>query len=170
MPKAATKDTALPIERLCELFEYDAASGAVTNGSVRRGRAKFGAVAGSIDKYGYRMIIVGGLVYPAHRLVWYLYYGRWPIGQIDHINMDFTDNRIVNLREATMTQQRANQKVRRDSKTQSKGVQITAEGNYRARIKRNGIVRRLGVFKTPQEAHAAYIAAAKGLFGEFARP
>jgi hypothetical protein len=34
-----------------------------------------------------------------HRLAWFLVYGEWPIGVIDHINRDPLDNRIENLRD-----------------------------------------------------------------------
>jgi len=42
-------------------------------------------------------------------------------------------------------------------------------GQWRAVIGRNGQVIYLGRFATPQAAHAAYVAAARKLFGKFAR-
>ncbi len=37
--------------------------------------------------------------YLAHRVIWALYYGKWPPEDmvIDHRNMNKTDNRIINL-------------------------------------------------------------------------
>ena len=121
------------------------------------------------NKYGYRVIVINGLVYWAHRLAWFMYYERWPQHQIDHINMDPLDNRIENLRVATMTEQRANQRVRKDSKSGIKGVQKTRQGTWSARISKDGVTYRLGIFDAPEKAHIAYIKAAQTLFGKFAR-
>jgi len=46
----------------------------------------------------------------------------------------------------------------------------TPSGRWHASIQKNGRPRYLGLFSTPQEAHAAYVDAARKLFGEFARP
>jgi hypothetical protein len=37
----------------------------------------------------------------AHRLVWFVTYGKFPNGDIDHLNGDRSDNRIENLRDVT---------------------------------------------------------------------
>ena len=42
-----------------------------------------------------------GKNYVAHRVAWAIYYGAWPEGEIDHINGDPSDNRIVNLRDVS---------------------------------------------------------------------
>ena len=47
-------------------------------------------------------------------------------------------------------------------------VQIE-KGRWRAEIYKDGRAHRLGTFATPEGAHAAYVAAARKLFGEFAR-
>jgi hypothetical protein len=49
-----------------------------------------------------------------------------------------------------------------------KGVAHAKGGHFRAYITKNQKRIELGTFKTPEEAHAAYIAVARGLFGEFA--
>lgn len=167
MPKAATAETAKSLNELCDLLSYDLLTGKISWKVKRngyRGSVKPGVEAGSIDKYGYRMIVIDGFVYPAHRLAWYIYYGEWPTKQVDHINMKPLDNRIENLRLASMTQQRANQRVRSDSISGLKGVKFQGK-RWGARIK--GI--NLGIFDTPEAAHEAYKAAALVHFGEFAR-
>lgn len=56
---------------------------------------------GSKDKDGYLRIRAYSKQYLAHRVAWYLYYGKWPDTILDHINCNREDNRIMNLREIT---------------------------------------------------------------------
>jgi len=51
----------------------------------------------------------------AHRVAWFSHHGRWPLGEIDHINKDKADNRIINLRECTRGQNVAAQWDRKRS-------------------------------------------------------
>lgn len=59
---------------------------------------------GSFDKDGYLIIKIKGKQYKAHRLVFAYFNGRFPHGEIDHINRNRADNRIENLRECTRQQ------------------------------------------------------------------
>ncbi len=43
-----------------------------------------------------------------HRAVWAVCKGEWPKGTIDHINNNVDDNRIENLRECSMSENRFN--------------------------------------------------------------
>ena len=45
----------------------------------------------------------GKLIY-AHRAAWAIHFGEWPKGEIDHINGDASDNRIINLRVVNRTE------------------------------------------------------------------
>ena len=54
---------------------------------------------GSLDKDGYLILKIKGKQYKAHRLIFAYFNGRFPNGEIDHINRNRTDNRIENLRE-----------------------------------------------------------------------
>lgn len=56
--------------------------------------------AGCVDKEGYVRINIFGTSYLAHRIVWLMFKGDWPAGQLDHINRKPADNRIENLRES----------------------------------------------------------------------
>ena len=56
---------------------------------------------GSYDKDGYLIIKIKKRQYKAHRLVYAYFNGRFPEGEIDHINRKRSDNRIENLRVAT---------------------------------------------------------------------
>ena len=89
---------------------------------------------------------------------------------VDHINMNGLDNRRCNLRPCNKSQNMANRGACKNNKLGIKGVSYCkATGRYRADINCNGKRRNLGRFATPEEAAAAYITAAKILFGEFAR-
>jgi len=81
---------------------------------------------------------------------------------LDHVNGDRTDNRIANLRVATHAQNMQNK--RPWSRTGFKGVKRAKSGRYEASIQREY----LGVFDTPEAAHAAYSAEAKRRFGDYA--
>jgi hypothetical protein len=90
--------------------------------------------------------------------------------EVDHINGDKLDNRRANLRVATKTQQRQNQRVTRRNTSGFKGVsRISSTGRWRARIKVSGRQMPCGVYATAESAALAYDAAAREYFGEFAR-
>lgn len=88
--------------------------------------------------------------------------------QVDHVNCDTLDNRRSNLRFATNAQNVMNSGVRRDNQSGLKGVGKHKSG-WTARITVSGKTTYLGLFRTPEEAHAAYSSAAKIMHGEFAR-
>jgi len=64
-----------------------------------KGRAKSGDLAGTQEDTGALKLVFNRRLYKLHRLAWFLYYGVWPKEEIDHINHDKLDNRIINLRE-----------------------------------------------------------------------
>jgi hypothetical protein len=47
----------------------------------------------------YIHVNIAGIKVRAHRLVWRLCTGNWPVNDIDHINGDSLDNRLCNLRD-----------------------------------------------------------------------
>jgi hypothetical protein len=149
-------------ERLRELLAYDPETGAFT---WRVGQ-RAGKVAGSVHSKGYARIWVGGRSYRAHRLAWLYVTGAWPVAQLDHANGARDDNRFVNLREATNAENGHNRKT--NNPCGFKGVRQQKK-RWCARIGKNGRRIFLGLFATPEEAHAAYVAAATEHHGEFAR-
>lgn len=159
------------------LLHYDPETGVFTwllrDGSDWRTRSwntKWaGKVAGGITQFGYWRIPIRGEAHQAHRLAWVYVNGSIPDGYcLDHINRDGIDNRINNLRLATPQQNSANQRQNRNSKAPFKGITFQ-DGGWAARIKIRDKSFYLGTYKTPEEAHAAYVDAAKTHFGEYAR-
>jgi hypothetical protein len=167
-------------ERLKELLRYDPETGLfywlerpVRLGFERTDKTWNVRYAGKIagDEFGKLRprirISVDKRRFQAHRLAWLWMTGEWPAEEIDHKDMNPLNNKWENLREATHSQNGMNRKSR---SKYAKGVTIhKPSGLFQARIYKDGRCRCLGYHKTPEEAHRAYIAAAKDLHGEFAR-
>lgn len=89
---------------------------------------------------------------------------------VDHINGDTLDNRRANLRTATPGQNMQSKRPSSLSQTGLKGVGWhKARGKFHARIQLQGMRYHLGYFASAEQAALAYDAAARLLFGEFAR-
>lgn len=86
---------------------------------------------------------------------------------VDHIDHNRLNNQRCNLRVCTRSQNRANGKMAITNKTGRKGVVMQGK-RYVAQITVHKKVIRLGAFSTPDEAHQAYLTAARAYFGEFA--
>ncbi len=128
--------------------------------------------AGYVDAHGYVRItltVKGQKHYiKAHRLVWFWVTGAWPPEDIDHINMDRSDNRIANLRLATRAENRTNTRAQSNSKSGIKGVSFDKVNNlWRVNITKDGKTKNLGRFLTLEEAVAVRQRHAIALFGEF---
>jgi hypothetical protein len=160
-----------------KLLAYDPETGRLTwrvrPGTDRDTRAwntrYAGKPAGSLTNDGYVKVSVCGQTFLAHRIAWSIATGNWPDCEIDHKDGNGLNNSFSNLRTATRTQNMANAKRRSDNSTGWKGVS-RARGRYAALIRINSRKIHLGCFATPEEAHAAYVEAAKKYRGEFARP
>lgn len=133
-------------------------------------------LAGTIAKaragYQFRKIVIEGLDFKQHRLVWILRYReRLPVEtHVDHENNDSLDNRPGNLRPATAQMNCANARLSRANRTGFKGVSVHECGKFVANITVNRHMKYLGLYDTAEEAAAVYAAAAEKYFGEFAKP
>jgi|KBSSwiStaDraftv2_1062776.scaffolds.fasta_scaffold633658_2 hypothetical protein len=161
-------------DRLWEVLRYEPDTGKFFWLKRPGGGARtdlVGKQAGCVNDKNYRVIMIDSKEYAAHRLAWLYVYGDWPANQIDHINRNRTDNRIVNLREATGPQNCANAKAR-SSRSGLKGAHWNKRygGKWSATIHRNGRAQWLGYFSTAKKAHTAYCKAAKGVDKEFFYP
>lgn len=165
-----------PIAALHQLLDYDPEGGAL-RWRVDRPQAASGALAGSLDRDGYRRITltVDGVRYRiyAHRVAWAMSYGVYPQELIDHIDGDPGNNRLSNLRQATHAQNMANMrsKLRTKNPGLPRGVALgpgMRTRPYAARIKHGGRRLHLGYFATPEEAGRAYDMAAAQFKGDFA--
>ena len=153
-----------------KLLSYDPVTGDLWWKFMPFRRTREGTIAGCVRSDKYRIIGIHGTNFLAHRLAWLITYGDWPKGQIDHVNMNRDDNRLSNLRDVSVSSNQANCRARRDSPFGMKGVGRHKDGKrFRARIHVEGKEIYLGVYSTPEQAHAAYCAASVKYFGEHAR-
>lgn len=159
----------LTVELLRSVLSYNADTGEF-RWLVSRGNKKSGDVAGKHACNGYWRIKLFGKEYPAHRLAWFVFYGVWPDNQIDHINLDKIDNRIANLRQATVAENQRNKHHQSNNTSGFKGVsKFKRIGKWRSEIMVDGHKHYLGSFATAEEAADAYAEAATMLHAEFAR-
>lgn len=172
MTKKAQKKVqpALDQRRLKELLHYDPETGLFRWKVCRkRPKANPGDVAGKRHpSQAYIRIGFDGWMWLAHRLAFLYMAGEWPGEQVDHIDGDPLNNKWSNLRAATPAENLSNARRRRANKSGYKGVS-RIRNKWRAAITKNGKCHYLGVFETPEQAHAAYCAAAVKLAGQFAR-
>jgi hypothetical protein len=161
-----------PQDELRRLFDYQPASGLL----IWRHRPEFdarwnnrfaGKVAGHISERGYVQVQVGASLALAHRVIWKWLHDEEP-PEIDHKDTDPSNNRELNLRASTRSQNLANRKAR-PGRTLPKGVQLTAHGRYRAEINVDGKTIHIGNYSTPEMASEAFAKAVAERHGEFAR-
>ena len=160
----------LTAERLREVLAYDPDTGVFVWRVPPVNQVRAGDVAGGIMGAGYLVITIDRKKHYSHRLAWLYVHGAWPIEEIDHIDMLRTNNKLSNLREATVTQNNVNRPVHSNNKSGTKGVRATKNGErWSARIGVSGRTIDLGCYNTKEEAGAAYAEAARRYYGEFAR-
>lgn len=114
---------------------------------------------------GYVSITVHGVEVKAHQLAWFMTYGKWPNGLIDHINGDTSDNMIENLRDAT---HKINAQNQREAQVHNRSKLLGVAWHKRSKkwqagIRHEGRYRYLGLFESEQEAHGAYLVAKRFL-------
>lgn len=157
----------LSFEFVASRLEYDGGAGTLRwkNGP------RYGKVAGTPTASGHLTVRLGGSLYLAHRLVWLLVTGNWPISGIDHRDMNPSNNRFGNLRPSNQIQNIANSRLSKGNTSGLKGVSWSkSRQKWEAYIGvGGGRIKHLGRFDNREDAHAAYCAAAAAKFGEFAR-
>jgi hypothetical protein len=139
---------------------YDPLTGLLKWKTTRGGRLTTSSI-GALRPDGYLSIGFKDNKLLVHRLIWFIVYGTWP-NEVDHINGNRTDNRLVNLREVVRAENRQNLD-RNNPHNKSTGLVGSSfskrNGTYRAYININRKQIHLGHFKTADLAHAAYLSA-----------
>lgn len=84
-----------PVDVLHERFEY--VDGTLVYNKRVSNRIFKGDRAGYLNK-GYHMVAIKRVPYLVHRIIWKMFNGVDPQGEIDHIDRNPSNNRIENLR------------------------------------------------------------------------
>jgi hypothetical protein len=141
----------LTTERANHLLSYNPSSGNFT-WKVSQGKVKEGADVGTIQ-HGYKKATIDKEQIKLHRLAWFITYGVWPSGQIDHIDGDKLNNKISNLRDVSMSVNMQNRyAIRRKENDLPYGVTRNPKGKFLANI-------RIGTYDTVEEAAEAFMRA-----------
>lgn len=149
---------ALTYKEANRLYSYCPETGEIRAKIGLSTKIKKGDVCGSIFKNTttgrfYRQLNRKGKVYRYHRICWLLYYGHWPKQQIDHINGDGLDNRIINLRDVSHRENGMNQKKPKNNKSGICGVNWCKQtSKWRAEIMIKGKKKCLGRYEKIEEA------------------
>jgi hypothetical protein len=153
----------LTAEEARRILDYNPETGDLV-WKIRLSRVKPGDIAGCARGNGvgknYRAVRVQREAYLAHRLVWLIVTGEWPVGHIDHHDGDGMNNAWVNLRDVTRQENCKNVRRRIDNTAGATGVSWDQSRNrFSAYIGVDRKVRKLGRFKTFEEAVVARKAA-----------
>ena len=157
----------LTVDLLNELLTYDRETGKLYWKSARQG-VTVGKEAGALDKEGYSILRINYKRYRTHRVVFLMHKGYLP-AVLDHIDGDRANNRLDNLRPASLSQNQHNRKLNKNNKSGFKGVSYNSKSKmFLASIKHQRQTIFLGSYKTPEEADKVVRVAREELHGNFA--
>ena len=155
--------------RLLEVMRYDTFTGNF-HWLKSFGNRKAGDVAGRLSENGYLLVSVDCRIYRVHRLVWLYQYGKFPEQYVDHIDGDKLNNRLCNLREATLAENQKNQGIPKHNTSGFKGVYWNSKDKkWIAKSQLRGKMHYLGGYATPEEASEVYQEFCRNRHGEFYR-
>lgn len=162
-------DENLNFDLAVQIFIYDAESGILKWRKGRGNKSGAGAIAGSINSGGHLCLKFKGKGYLVHRIAWLIHFGQWPEHQVDHVNRIKTDNRIINLRAATSTENKRNTGLRRDNTSGCKGVCWHKDkGKWFAIVRINNKQKHLGYYDDIELADLVAKEARSKFYGDFA--
>jgi hypothetical protein len=162
------------ISELQRCVSYDPDTGVLTWKALlsSKSRARIGEPVGKIDN-GYLRFKFMDVRLSGHRAAWILMTGAFCSTEIDHKDVNPSNNKWSNLRQATRSQNKANMGPPKTNTSGVKGVRYEKDrrkwlATIRSKEKFGG-PKFLGRFATKEEATLAYQNAADACFGEFAR-
>ncbi|WXX00952.1 HNH endonuclease [Salmonella phage 1586] len=160
-------------ERLKELLEYNPDTGIFIWKSRKVDRSGFnkqfaGKIAGNPQNNGYINITIDSEVHGAHRLA-FLYMEGYMPARVDHENRVRSDNKWLNLREATVSQNGANALKYSNNSSGYKNVYWTKKTcRWQVQVMKDGKSYSGGYFTNLKDAVETANELRFELFGEFA--
>lgn len=131
-------------------------------------RTPVGSLAGTVSKRGYIHVQYQRKIYKAHRIVYLMFTGQY-CDLIDHINGVLTDNRIENLRPATVAQNQRNAAIRKDNSSGVKNVSWHKRVNkWGVQLSINSVVKHFGYYDDIELAELVAMEARNKYHKEFA--
>lgn len=148
---------------LQDMFTYDDEIGCLRWKIKPAQNINIGDRAGSVNKKdGYTYIMINGVLYVAHRLIYQFFKGDLlPTDIVDHVEKternEIKSNKIENLRKNTPNGNQRNKGVQVNSGSGIKGVKLCSETKkYRSQITISGKREHLGYFTNKFDAYEAY--------------
>lgn len=110
---------------------------------------------------GYKTGCIFGQIYLAHRVIWAMQTGAWPVDQLDHVSGSTVDNRLINLRDVSNRENARNSALRSNNTSGVVGVNWNkSTQKWKAQIRTpNGVQKHLGYFSEKCDAIASRKAA-----------
>jgi len=136
-------------EEVRKRWAYDPETGVFIRKISYSNRNKVGSIAGSLCGNGYLYIGIGKERYTAQHIAWLHYYGEWPDGVVDHINLNTVDNRIINLR---LTDKGGNADNNKAKLREDYGVFWHVSGKWRVQLYINKKSEYFGLYADKDEA------------------
>ena len=157
------KGTELTAELVRQLLHYEPDTGFVYWKIKHTAKSRVGAPVNSQNSLetNYRTIKLFDMYYRLHRVIWLWVYGTWPKGVIDHINGIKSDNRLLNLRDVTKTENQLNRESHRKGRLMFTSYNSSTEkwmANLPSTVsKKYNTPRYLGTFITEKEAYEVVV-------------
>jgi hypothetical protein len=136
------------------IFNYDPATGIFTWKIRAANCVHVGDVVGIKHHSGYIDLVIKQRKFRAHRIAFIWMTGRTPLF-VDHINHDKADNRWINLREVTHSENHKNGTVRANCKSGIPGVYwVPKSRRWRVTVTINQVQTYLGEYRDFDDAVA----------------
>lgn len=150
---------------LLDLFPDMAARNIKSFNKIHAGKE---ALTANLDGYKHGNVLKNRIL--AHRAMWIMVYGYNPDCDIDHINMNRSDNRISNLRLAHRSENMWNRGPQANNISGLKGAHISlSTGVITSSISVNGVSYRKSGFSSVQDAHDWYVGMSHEVHKEYGR-